>query len=56
MKDHMTFIRAAGRLVSQYPDVYFILAGQGIDKNNLILINIIQQSNLMKISFIRRMF
>jgi len=48
MKDHMTFIQAAGRLVAQYPNVHFILVGRGIDKNNLILTNMIQQSNLMK--------
>jgi glycosyltransferase involved in cell wall biosynthesis len=48
MKDHITFMRAAGRLVAQYPDVHFILAGRGIDKNNSILIKMIQEVNLMR--------
>jgi len=48
MKDHMTFIQAARRLVAQYPDVHFILAGRGIDKINSILTNMIQEVNLMR--------
>jgi len=48
MKDHMTFIRAAGRLVAQYPDVHFILAGRGVDEANSILTKIIQEVNLMR--------
>jgi len=48
MKDHMTFMQAAGRLAAQYPDVHFILAGRGIDKNNSILTNMLQEVNLMR--------
>jgi glycosyltransferase involved in cell wall biosynthesis len=48
MKGHMTFIRAAGRLVAQYPDVHFILAGRGIDETNSILTKIIQEVNIMR--------
>lgn len=48
MKDHMTFIRAAGRLVAQYPDVHFILAGRGIDEANSILTKTIQEVNIMR--------
>lgn len=48
MKDHMTFIHAAGRLVAQYPDVHFILAGRGIVKTNSILKNMIKEVNLTR--------
>lgn len=48
MKDHITFIQAAGRLVAQYPDVHFILAGRGIDKTNSILTNMIKEVNIMR--------
>lgn len=48
MKDHMTFIQAARRLVTQYPDVHFILAGRGVDEVNSVLIKMIQEVNLMR--------
>jgi len=48
MKDHITFIQAARRLVAQYPDVHFILAGRGVDEANSILTKIIQEVNLMR--------
>lgn len=34
MKDHATFLDAAAILAAQQPNVYFILAGKGVDKTN----------------------
>ena len=34
MKDHETFLRAAGKLALEYPQVRFLLAGAGVDGNN----------------------
>ena len=34
MKDHKTFLKAAGILLKKNPKVHFIFAGRGMDKNN----------------------
>jgi glycosyltransferase involved in cell wall biosynthesis len=34
MKDHTTFLRAAGLLLKDYPDTQFVLAGKRVDWNN----------------------
>lgn len=34
IKDHGTFIAAAGRLAARFPDVRFVLAGRGVDGGN----------------------
>lgn len=46
MKDHANFMRAAGRLAARRPDVHFVLAGRGVDKNNSILMKMIQDAGL----------
>ena len=46
MKDHVTFLQAAGRLIMMYPNVHFILVGYGVDKNNNLLIEIIEDLGL----------
>lgn len=46
MKDHANFMRAATRLAVRRSDVYFVLAGWGVDKNNSILMKVIQDAGL----------
>jgi glycosyltransferase involved in cell wall biosynthesis len=37
MKDHVTFLRAAARVVAQIPTASFVLAGRGIEAGNPVL-------------------
>lgn len=46
MKDHATFLSAAGILNRTMPDVHFILAGKGVDNSNIFLTNLITGLNL----------
>lgn len=46
MKDHITFLQSAGRLIMMYPNVHFILVGYGVDKNNHLLIKMIEDLKL----------
>lgn len=46
MKDHITFLEAAKRLVSHYPRVVFVLCGDGIDWDNSSLVTVIKSLNL----------
>ncbi|MBU6349328.1 MAG: glycosyltransferase, partial [Chloroflexi bacterium] len=46
MKDHATFIRAAGQLATQLENVYFVLAGQDVTQDNRELRKLIAQTNL----------
>ncbi|MBR8839659.1 MAG: glycosyltransferase [Stigonema ocellatum SAG 48.90 = DSM 106950] len=48
MKDHANFIKAAALLCENFPDVNFVLAGSGSDKNNQELLNSIQSVGLIK--------
>ena len=45
-KNHFGFIKIASKIKSKYPNVYFVLAGNGIDYQNTILINWIDKFNL----------
>jgi glycosyltransferase involved in cell wall biosynthesis len=42
MKDHVTFLHSAGKLNKTYPEIHFVLVGQGVDKNNPLLIKLIE--------------
>ena len=42
MKDHVTFLHSAGKLNKIYPEIHFVLVGQGVDKNNHLLIKLIE--------------
>lgn len=46
MKDHVTFLRAASMLIRQQPDVRFVLAGQGVEKANSVLMQHIRELQL----------
>lgn len=48
MKDHATFLHAAGKLASQRDDVYFVMAGKDVDLNNPAINKIIAQHNLQQ--------
>lgn len=46
VKDHATFLCAAGRLALKYPEVHFVLAGEGVDKSNSKLMSLIDENGL----------
>jgi len=48
MKDHVTFLHSAGKLNKTYPEIHFVLVGQGVDKNNHLLIKLIEDLGIMK--------
>jgi glycosyltransferase involved in cell wall biosynthesis len=43
MKDQANFLRAAALLLKEHPDVHFILAGQGIERENQTLYELIRE-------------
>lgn len=46
MKDHATFLRAAGSLVDTHPDVHFLLVGRDVDWDNAALVRLIQDTGV----------
>jgi glycosyltransferase involved in cell wall biosynthesis len=48
MKDHVTFLHSAGKLNKAYPEIHFVLVGQGVDKNNHLLIKLIEDLKIAK--------
>ncbi|MGI9301239.1 MAG: glycosyltransferase [Gammaproteobacteria bacterium] len=46
MKDHITFLRAAARVVAGCPDVSFVLAGGGVDDGNAQLMRAVSELRL----------
>jgi glycosyltransferase involved in cell wall biosynthesis len=48
MKDHANFLNAAAKIISDYPDVYFILVGPGINEQNPALTEQIKQLGIGK--------
>lgn len=46
MKDHATFLRAAGLISADHPNVYFVCAGRNINWMNSELTQIIKQTNI----------
>lgn len=46
MKDHATFLRAAGILAATRDDVYFVLAGKQLTKANLAIMHLLSEHNL----------
>lgn len=46
MKDHATFLRAAGKISAAYPNAQFLLAGRGLDQKNRALSNLISELKL----------
>jgi len=48
MKDHVTFLCSAGKLNKIYPEIHFVLVGQGVDKNNHLLIKLIEDLKIRK--------
>ncbi len=46
VKDHSTFFKAAAIVKERHPEVYFVLAGTGIEKSNLSLQAMIREANL----------
>lgn len=43
MKDHTNFIKAAALLLKNKPDIHFIMAGKGVDRQNQSLHQLIQE-------------
>jgi len=48
MKDHVTFLCSAGKLNKIYPEIHFVLVGQGVDKNNHLLIKLVEDLKIRK--------
>jgi len=48
MKDHVSFLHSAGKLNKTYPEIHFVLVGQGVDKNNHLLIKLIEDLKIRK--------
>ncbi len=48
MKDHVGFLHSAGKLNKTYPEIHFVLVGQGVDKNNHLLIKLIEDLKIPK--------
>ncbi|MBD2138458.1 glycosyltransferase [Anabaena sp. FACHB-1237] len=48
MKDHNNFLQAAALLLKKYPNIYFILAGNNVDKNNDNLYQLIQELGIVE--------
>lgn len=46
MKDHANFLAAAGRVARARPEVYFVLAGAGVDPSNARLEALVAQAGL----------
>lgn len=47
-KDHPTFLRAAAKLLADYPDTQFLLAGKDVDWNNGELRTLVQDLGLVE--------
>lgn len=48
MKDHQTFLQAAGYLLKNHPNIHFILVGRGIDEGNQRLMSLIESLGILK--------
>ncbi|MGB7379998.1 MAG: glycosyltransferase [Rivularia sp. (in: cyanobacteria)] len=48
MKDHRNFLEAAALISQKYDNLYFVLAGTGVDKDNKNLVDLIQDLQLVK--------
>lgn len=48
MKDHNNFLEAAALISQKYDNIYFILAGTEVDKNNKNIVDLIQDLQLAK--------
>jgi len=48
MKDHVGFLHSAEKLNKTYPEIHFVLVGQGVDKNNHLLIKLIKDLKITK--------
>ena len=46
VKDHATFIAAAGRLAARRPDVRFVLAGRGVDGGNADVVRMVEEAGI----------
>ena len=48
MKDHETFLRAAGRLCRRHPDLHFLFAGQDMLPENEALMQLVAENHLQQ--------
>jgi glycosyltransferase involved in cell wall biosynthesis len=46
MKDHENFLRAAGQLINEIPEIHFVLVGQGADNTNSELMRLIKEGGI----------
>src|SRR5437879_793231 len=52
MKDHGTFLQSAALLHRKYPDVRFILAGEGIAADNQPLSRLVRENGLQEVTYL----
>lgn len=52
MKDHETFLRAAGLVHAQYPDVRFLMAGERITADNGPLSQLVRENALQQVLYL----
>lgn len=48
MKDHHNFLTAAALLASRFPNVHFVLVGDGVDESNTTLTQLVKTTSLQK--------
>lgn len=48
MKDHHNFLTAAALLVPKFPNVHFVLVGDGVDESNTTLTELVKTARLQK--------
>jgi glycosyltransferase involved in cell wall biosynthesis len=47
MKDHANFLHAAALLLETFPDIHFLLAGSGVERENQNLLQLIQKLGIL---------
>ena len=47
MKDHLNFLHAVQALLQHFPDTHFVLAGKGVDRKNVTLLQAMQDLNVL---------
>jgi glycosyltransferase involved in cell wall biosynthesis len=47
MKDHANFLHAAALLLETFPDIHFLLAGSGVERENQSLLQLIQKLGIL---------
>jgi len=52
MKDHLNFIKAAGKVARSVPEVCFLLAGYSVEKENRVLLHAVSEAGIQSKTFL----